>query len=59
MAVAQSTASVGSQDGRQCESSMTCEKWNISCHISKQRTSQSSMIMALQHELVSLRETQG
>lgn len=28
--------SVGSQDGRQCESSMTCEKWNISCHISKQ-----------------------
>ena len=32
------------------------EKWNISCHISKQMMSQSSMIVALQHELVNPEE---
>ena len=34
-------------------------KWNISCHINKQRMSQSPVIAALQRELVSPEETQG
>ena len=34
-------------------------KWNIPCHISKQRMSQSSTIAALQREPVSPEETQG
>ena len=35
------------------------EKWNIFCHISKQRMSQSSEIVTLQCELVSSEETQN
>ena len=34
------------------------DKWNIACHISKQRMSQSSMIAAFQHEPLSPEETQ-